>query len=269
MATLPGLSYQHSSAETVGAHEEAGPDKALNSSSWRGTNISGAASIGAQRQARSRSTHETLGLSLSFTLVAGLREKECCSPNCAHIALAAGFRWLTTKAAAAAAAQPRFAGHGALHMIQGSPSQPALQHHTPYVYPFSHVTLVFLACPLPPGGLSVRQQQVVGNLQRIRAVVKHQVAKADETRTGQFLAASAKGEADRIKLLLQQGYNPNTCDYDKRTALMLAAANGHKVGPGCMLPPRGEGGQEKGLKGGKEMEGGRNTGWASAEFTCQ
>jgi ankyrin repeat protein len=75
----------------------------------------------------------------------------------------------------------------------------------------------------------VRQQQVVGNLQRIRAVVKHHVAQADETRTGQFLAASAKGEGDRVKLLLQQGYNPNTCDYGKRTALMLAAAHGHKV----------------------------------------
>jgi hypothetical protein len=84
-----------------------------------------------------------------------------------------------------------------------------------------------------PGGLSVRQQQVVGNLQRIRAVVKHHVAQADETRTGQFLAASAKGEGDRVKLLLQQGYNPNTCDYDKKTALMLAAAHGHKVRGHC------------------------------------
>lgn len=88
----------------------------------------------------------------------------------------------------------------------------------------------------PPGGLNVRQQQVVGNLQRIRAVVKHHVAQADETRTGQFLAAAAKGEADRVKLLLQQGYNPNTCDYDKRTALMLAAAHGHKVSPGAAQP---------------------------------
>jgi len=32
-----------------------------------------------------------------------------------------------------------------------------------------------------------------------------------------------------VKLLLQQGYNANTADYDKRTALMLAAGNGHKV----------------------------------------
>eukprot|EP00879_Flechtneria_rotunda_P011143 GHRR01011641.1.p1 GENE.GHRR01011641.1~~GHRR01011641.1.p1 ORF type:complete len:698 (+),score=354.14 GHRR01011641.1:186-2279(+) len=79
------------------------------------------------------------------------------------------------------------------------------------------------------GGLSIRQQQVVGNLQRIRAIVKHHVAQADEMRMGQFLAAAAKGQADRVKLLLQQGFNANTADYDKRTALMLAATNGHKA----------------------------------------
>jgi len=82
------------------------------------------------------------------------------------------------------------------------------------------------------GGLTVRQSQVVGNLQRIRAMVKHHVAKTDESRTGQFLSAAAKGQADRVKLLLQQGYNPNTTDYDKRTALMLATANGHRVREG-------------------------------------
>jgi ankyrin repeat protein len=53
---------------------------------------------------------------------------------------------------------------------------------------------------------------------------------ADESRTGQFLSAASKGQVDRVKLLLQQGYNANTADYDNRTALMLAAGNGHKVG---------------------------------------
>eukprot|EP00878_Enallax_costatus_P011541 GHUV01012048.1.p1 GENE.GHUV01012048.1~~GHUV01012048.1.p1 ORF type:complete len:746 (+),score=322.29 GHUV01012048.1:330-2567(+) len=123
VATLPGLSYQHTSPESVGADRDDGKE-VLDTSSWRGTNISGAASL---------------------------------------------------------------------------------------------------------GGLSTRQQQVVGNLQRIRAVVKHHVRQVDETRTGQFLSAAASGQVDRVKLLLQQGYNPNTTDYDKRTALMLAAANGHKA----------------------------------------
>jgi opacity protein-like surface antigen len=66
---------------------------------------------------------------------------------------------------------------------------------------------------------------------------------ADESRTGQFLSAAAKGQVDRVKLLLQQGYNANTSDYDKRTALMLAAGNGHKV---CLLMSTRWGGQEVG-----------------------
>jgi hypothetical protein len=48
VATLPGLSYQHTSAETLGQETVEGAGKeALNSSSWRGTTFSGAASVGA------------------------------------------------------------------------------------------------------------------------------------------------------------------------------------------------------------------------------
>jgi hypothetical protein len=70
----------------------------------------------------------------------------------------------------------------------------------------------------------------MGNLQRVRALVKQHVASSNEARTGQFLSAAARGETDRIKLMLQQGFQPDTADYDNRTALMLAAANGRKVG---------------------------------------
>lgn len=45
VATLPGLSYQHTSPESVGAEREDGKE-VLDTSSWRGTNISGAASLG-------------------------------------------------------------------------------------------------------------------------------------------------------------------------------------------------------------------------------
>jgi hypothetical protein len=49
VATLPGLSYQHTSAETLGQDTVEGAGKeALNSSSWRGTAFSGAASVGAR-----------------------------------------------------------------------------------------------------------------------------------------------------------------------------------------------------------------------------
>ncbi|KAI8470071.1 MAG: ankyrin repeat-containing domain protein [Monoraphidium minutum] len=90
--------------------------------------------------------------------------------------------------------------------------------------------------------LSLRQQQargarvlggggegagrVVGTLQRVRALVRHHVAGANEARTGQFLSACARGELDRVKLMLGQGFSPDAADYGGRTGLMLAAANG-------------------------------------------
>lgn len=78
-------------------------------------------------------------------------------------------------------------------------------------------------------GLSARQQQVTGNLQRVRALVRHHVAQANEARNGQFLSAASKGEIDRIKLMLQQGFAVDSADYDNRTGLMLASAHGHMV----------------------------------------
>jgi hypothetical protein len=33
--------------------------------------------------------------------------------------------------------------------------------------------------------------------------------------------------------MLRQGMKPNTADYDGRTALMIAACKGRKVGAGC------------------------------------
>jgi len=54
--------------------------------------------------------------------------------------------------------------------------------------------------------------------------------KAVEAQTGQFLSACGKGEIDRVKLMLGQGFDPNAVDYGNRTGLMLAAGNGQKVG---------------------------------------
>lgn len=45
-----------------------------------------------------------------------------------------------------------------------------------------------------------------------------------------FLDAAANGDVDVVQDMLRQGMNPNTCDYDGRTALMIAAYKGHKVG---------------------------------------
>lgn len=44
-----------------------------------------------------------------------------------------------------------------------------------------------------------------------------------------MLNAAADGKLSTVKQLLQRGCSPDVCDYDKRTALMLATANGHEV----------------------------------------
>ncbi|GBF99143.1 potassium channel [Raphidocelis subcapitata] len=77
--------------------------------------------------------------------------------------------------------------------------------------------------------LSLRQRQVVGTLQRVRALVRHQLAGAMEARTGQFLSACGRGESDRVKLMLGQGFSPDATDYANRTGLMVAATNGQKA----------------------------------------
>jgi ankyrin repeat protein len=44
-----------------------------------------------------------------------------------------------------------------------------------------------------------------------------------------MLLAAAAGDVATVQQLLDRGCPPDACDYDKRTGLMLAAANGHEV----------------------------------------
>lgn len=39
--------------------------------------------------------------------------------------------------------------------------------------------------------------------------------------------AAARGDARKLRLMMQQGFNPDSVDYDGRTALMLGCARGH------------------------------------------
>eukprot|EP00884_Botryococcus_braunii_P021334 jgi/Botrbrau1/7885/Bobra.9_2s0059.2 len=82
-----------------------------------------------------------------------------------------------------------------------------------------------------PGASNVRltptQERTLGNLLRIRALVTSMVAKQDEKRTEEFLSAAARGDTSKVRAMLQQGFAPDSADYDGRTALMLAAAKGH------------------------------------------
>ena len=44
-----------------------------------------------------------------------------------------------------------------------------------------------------------------------------------------FILAAADGDLHQAKALMEQGVSPSAADYDKRTALMMAANQGHDV----------------------------------------
>lgn len=79
-------------------------------------------------------------------------------------------------------------------------------------------------------GLRTPQQEAVAaDLARVRAVVGAYVLRSAQARTADFLNAAASGSAPVVRAALQQGLPPDSCDYDGRTALMLASV---KVGFG-------------------------------------
>ncbi|KAI8473908.1 MAG: hypothetical protein J3K34DRAFT_391553 [Monoraphidium minutum] len=75
--------------------------------------------------------------------------------------------------------------------------------------------------------LGPRQQRAVSNLLRVRALVAAQHQRLLRERTSEFLGAAAQGAAARVREMLQQGFAPDTTDYDLRTALMCASARGN------------------------------------------
>jgi hypothetical protein len=56
------------------------------------------------------------------------------------------------------------------------------------------------------------------------ASIKFQVWQAQA-----MLNAASRGDINSVQHLLDRGCPVDVCDYDKRTGLMLAAANGHVV----------------------------------------
>jgi len=66
-------------------------------------------------------------------------------------------------------------------------------------------------------------------------LVNKAAAKYDQMQLTSFLDAAATGDVDVVQDMLRQGMNPNTADYDGRTALMIAAYKGRKVGRGFCL----------------------------------
>ncbi|WIA34734.1 hypothetical protein OEZ86_013043 [Tetradesmus obliquus] len=76
--------------------------------------------------------------------------------------------------------------------------------------------------------LSARQELVLSNLVRVMAVINQHMAKQEEDRTTDFLYAATRGDVMKLRSMLQQGFNPDSADYDGRTALMLACVRGHR-----------------------------------------
>lgn len=68
-------------------------------------------------------------------------------------------------------------------------------------------------------------------LDDVRAIVRAHVRKVDQLRTFDFLGSASDGDTEMLRTMLNQGMNPNSADYDGRTALMLASSGGHEVGP--------------------------------------
>ncbi|MEW5304454.1 MAG: hypothetical protein WDW36_007064 [Sanguina aurantia] len=64
-------------------------------------------------------------------------------------------------------------------------------------------------------------------LESMRLAINSHILKTDQARTLTFLRAASFGRREQLMTLLSQGVSPNTADYDKRTALMMACAAGH------------------------------------------
>lgn len=47
--------------------------------------------------------------------------------------------------------------------------------------------------------------------------------------TSEMLIAASRGDLNKALKLLRRGCSPDVCDYDKRTALMVAASHNQKV----------------------------------------
>ncbi|KAK9847644.1 hypothetical protein WJX84_010180 [Apatococcus fuscideae] len=75
--------------------------------------------------------------------------------------------------------------------------------------------------------LDVPPTSTAADIARIRRATQALLARQEEERTTQLLYAASRGSSSQVHQLLQQGFHPDSADYDRRTALHLACANGH------------------------------------------
>jgi ankyrin repeat protein/CRP-like cAMP-binding protein len=79
----------------------------------------------------------------------------------------------------------------------------------------------------PTAAMSPVQERALSDLLRVRALATTVLAKSDERRTQAFLGAASRGDTTTVRAMLQQRFDPDSADYDARSALALAAAKGH------------------------------------------
>lgn len=74
---------------------------------------------------------------------------------------------------------------------------------------------------------TVRAVEAEASLTAVRDLVKMHLNKMKDDHTTRFLFAASRGDIDTICLMCDQGFDPDSADYDSRTALMVASMKGN------------------------------------------
>lgn len=72
-----------------------------------------------------------------------------------------------------------------------------------------------------------RAAEAESSLTAVRDLVKMHMNKMKDDHTTRFLFAASRGDVDTIHLMCSQGFDPDSADYDSRTALMVASMKGN------------------------------------------
>jgi len=73
----------------------------------------------------------------------------------------------------------------------------------------------------------VRRAEARAQSMAVRDLVKMHNRKQKDDHTMRFLYAATRGDTAVISVMCEQGLDPNSCDYDSRTALMVASVKGN------------------------------------------
>jgi len=74
---------------------------------------------------------------------------------------------------------------------------------------------------------SIREIEAGTSLTAVRDLVAMHLNKMKDDHTTRFLFAASRGDLDTIALMCEQGFDPNSADYDARVALHVASMKGN------------------------------------------